>query len=258
MLAIEIMVEGFHLRKLATCLCAVVFCAMLGGSPSPAGGVGAELSTLAPLVKRISPSVVSITSTKRVDDSPRPVDPSEGFPDAPLARNVVGSGVILDAAIGLVVTANHVIDDAETISVALANRSCMNASVVAASPRDDLAILRIAAPELTEISLGDSNNVEVGDFVLAVGNPLGLGQSTTFGIVSALHRSVPGIENKDLVATDALIDQGSSGGALINAHGELIAVNVARLGRSDAGGFGFAVPANAIRALLERARLGLS
>src|SRR6201995_2102278 len=103
---------GLHLRKLAMSLCAIGFCAVLGACPLPAGSVEAGLPTLAPLVKRISPSVVSLVSTKHADDSPRPVDPIEGFPDAPLARNMLGSGVILDAALGLIVTANHVIDNA--------------------------------------------------------------------------------------------------------------------------------------------------
>jgi len=244
-----------YLRRLAICLCAIAFCGVFGASPSPAGGVDVELPRLAPLVKRISPSVVSIVSTKPADNNPRLVDPGGGFPDAPLAQNVYGSGVILDAALGLVVTANHVIDSAEAIRVVLVNGSRMDAKVVVTSLRDDLAILKITASGLAEVELGDSNGLEVGDFVLAIGNPLGLGQSTTFGIVSAMHRSVPGIEDQDLVATDALIDQGSSGGALIDAHGNLIGVSVARLGRSDAGGFGFAVPANTVRALLDQARL---
>jgi S1-C subfamily serine protease len=247
-----------HLRKCGVWLCAIVFCAVIGACPSRAGGVQAEVPTLAPLVKRISPSVVSIVSTKHADHDPQPVDPLGGFPDAPLVQNVLGSGVVPDAALGLVVTANHVIDDAETISVILINGSRVDGRIVATSARDDLAILRVSAPGLTEIALADSNDIEVGDFVLAVGNSFGLGQSTTLGIVSALHRSVPGIENDDLVATDALVDQGSSGGAPIDAQGELIGISVARIGRSDAGGFGFAVPANAVRALLKQTRLKLS
>jgi S1-C subfamily serine protease len=248
-----------HPRKCAVeCavwFCAMLLCAVVGACPSRAGGVQAEFPTLAPLIKRISPAVVSILSTKHADHNPQPVDPIAGFPDPPLAESMLGSGVILDAALGLVVTADHVVHDAETVTVVLTKNSRVDARIVAASTRDDLAVLKIAAPGLAEIALADSNNVEVGDFVLAIGNPLGLGQSTTFGIVSALHRSVPSIENEDLLSTDALIDQGSSGGALIDARGDLIGISVARHSRSDAGGFGFAVPANAVRALLDQARL---
>jgi S1-C subfamily serine protease len=129
----------------------------------------------------------------------------------------------------------------------------VEARLVVASRYDDLAILRIAPSGLAGVALADSG-VEVGDFVLTIGNPLGLGQSATFGIVSALHRACPGIENKDLILTDALIDRGDSGGALINMRGELVGINVARIGHSDTGSFGFAVPANAIRGLLARAR----
>jgi S1-C subfamily serine protease len=247
-----------HLRKCAAnraaWLCAIVVCAVLGASSSRGGGVQAEFPTLAPLIKRISPAIVSILSTKHTDHNPQPVDPIGGFPDAPIAETMLGSGVVLDAALGLVVTADHVVHGAETITVVLTRSSRVDARVVATSTHDDLAILKIAASGLTEIALADSSNIEVGDFVLAIGNPLGLGQSTTFGIVSALHRSVPGIENEDLLSTDALIDQGSSGGALIDAHGDLIGISVARRGRSDAGGFGFAVPANAVRPLLDQAR----
>jgi S1-C subfamily serine protease len=249
---------AYRKRELVVSLCAIVLCALQWTYSAWAGSAGAELRTLAPLVKHILPSVVSVMSTRHVADSPRLVDPGEGFPEAPLSQsiNVAGSGVVLDAALGLVVTTIHVIDHAEAITVALADGLRVNAKVVTASPRDDLAILRIFAPGLTEAALSEPNKVEAGDFVLAVGNPLGLGQITTFGIIGALHAAVPGIENTDLVATDAVIDQGSSGGALINARGELVGVIVAQLGHS--GGFGFAVSVNAVRALLDRARLRLS
>lgn len=251
--------KRFRLHRLVACF-AIILCAMPGVYPARAGSAEAGLPTLAPLVKRISPSVVSVTAAKHVIESPVIVDPKGGFPDAPLPRSIneTASAVVLDAGLGLLVTANHVICDAETITVAFADGSRMNAALVATSPHDDLAIIRITARGLTAIALGEADNVEVGDFVLDFGNPLGLGQSTSFGIVSALHRTVPGIENKDLVAFDALIDEGSSGGALIDARGELVGINVARLGHSNGGGLGFAVPANAIHALLDQARRQLS
>jgi S1-C subfamily serine protease len=214
------------------------------------------LPMLAPLVKRTLPSVVSVASTKHVPNHAHIVDPAAGFPDAPIPRNIteVGSGMILDGDLGLVVTANHVIDEAERITLSLANGARVEARLVAASRHDDLAILRIAASGLTAVAIADSR-FEVGDFVLAIGNALELGQSVTLGIISALHRTCPGIENMDLIVTDALIDRGSSGGPLINMQGELVGINVARVGHSEVGGFGFAVPANAIRGLLARALL---
>ena len=118
------------------------------------------------------------------------------------------------------------------------------------SPEDDLAVLRIPLRGITAVALATGQGPEVGDFVLAIGYPLGLGQSTTFGIVSGLHRSCPGIANADLIQTDASLDQGNSGGALLDIEGELVGINVARIGGANGRGFGFAVPIEAIRTLL--------
>ncbi|WP_198026637.1 trypsin-like peptidase domain-containing protein [Bradyrhizobium sp. ARR65] len=214
-------------------------------------------SSLAPLVNSILPSVVAVTSTKRPPNDHLSVDPAAGFPDAPLPQdvNVIGSGVIVDADLGLIVTSQHVVEDAEAVTVAVSDGRRLGAAVIAASQGDDLAILKIAPGRLNALALGHADGLQIGDVVFAVGHPLGRGQSTTFGIISALHRSCPGIENADLIVTDALIERGNSGGPLINGRGELVGINVARSRRPDAPGFGFAVPVAAVRAVLARARL---
>jgi S1-C subfamily serine protease len=211
----------------------------------------AALPSLAPLVKRAAPAVVAVTSSRRPPGW-FAIDPGGGFPDAPLPQElqVAGAGVIVNADLGLVLTSNHVVDNAEAISVGLADGRHFDATSLAHSEHDDLALLRIPPSNLTAVGLGDAKAVEVGDFVLALGNPLGGGQTTTFGIVSALHRSCPGIENSDLVVTDALIERGNSGGPLLNLRGELVGIMVARAGDSDGAGYGFAIPLDAIRELL--------
>ncbi len=211
-----------------------------------------SLPTLAPLIKRVLPAVVAVRTIKPAAIDSRMVDPAAGFPEGPLPReqHIDGSGVIVDAERGLILTSNHVIDNAGTITATLADGRSAPAVLLTTSQEDDLAVLRIALRGITAVALAKGQGADVGDFVLAIGYPLGLGQSTTFGIVSALHRSCPGIRNTDLIQTDATLDQGNSGGALLNIQGELVGINVARVGRSSGGGFGFAVPIDAIRAIL--------
>lgn len=227
----------------------------LHGEERAAALAEAALPSLAPLVKRVAPAVVAVTSSRRPPGW-FSIDPGAGFPDPPLPQElqVAGAGVVVNADLGLIVTSNHVVDNAEAVSVALADGRHFDATILAHSDRDDLAVLRIASSHLTAVGLGDSRGVEVGDFVLAFGNPLGGGQTATFGIVSALHRSCPGIGNTDLVVTDALIERGNSGGPLLNLRGELVGINVARAGDSDGAGYGFATPAAAIRDLLATVR----
>ena len=249
-----------HSRKCAARFCAAVFLAAclalpvsqpLHGEERGPGAAEAVLPSLAPLVKRVAPAVVLVTSSR----SPPGwfgVDPGSGFPDAPLPQDlqVVGAGVIVNADLGLIVTSNHVVDNADAIDITIADGRHFDATMLAHSDHDDLAVLKITPSHLIAIGLGDSKGVEVGDFVLAIGNPLGSGQTAAFGIVSALHRSCPGIENTDLVVTDALIERGNSGGALLNLRGELIGIIVARTGDTSGAGYGFAIPLDAIRELL--------
>jgi S1-C subfamily serine protease len=255
----------YHSGKAAACACAAVLLAALlalpagraiSGEERPAAQVEMPLPTLAPLIKRVRPAVVAVTS-RRQPPGWIAIDPGGGFPDAPMPQEltVAGSGVIVDADLGLVVTSYHVIEDAEAVTVTLSDGRSQDATILAHSDQDDLALLRIAPGRLTALELGEATGVEVGDFIVAIGNPLGAGQSMTFGIVSALHRSCPGIGNTDLIVIDALIEKGNSGGPLVNLRGQLIGINVARAGDSNAAGFGFSVPANAIRDLLAQARL---
>nr|WP_283844279.1 trypsin-like peptidase domain-containing protein [Bradyrhizobium manausense] len=205
-------------------------------------------TSLAPLVKRISPAVVGIRGWG-VPSEPRIFDPEAGFPDPPTLREWQGAGVIVDALAGLIVTANHLIANATTVRALLQDGRALNAAVLVRSERDDVALLRIEAGNLRALTLEKSGALDVGEFVLAIGDPQDWGQSVTFGIVSALHRSCPGIANSDLVQSDVLVGRGSSGGALVNLQGRLIGVIVARR-----GGFAFAAPVDAVRRLFVAAQ----
>ena len=161
----------------------------------------------------------------------------------------LGSGVIIDAAAGYVVTNQHVIGNADEITVRLHDGRSVQAEVIGSDPNADIAVIKIPAQGLTAIHLGNSDRLRVGDFVVAIGNPFGLGQTVTLGIVSALGRSGLGIEDyEDFIQTDASINQGNSGGALVNLRGELIGVNTAIVGPGSVG-IGFAIPINMVLAL---------
>lgn len=200
-------------------------------------------TNLAPLVKRVSPAVVGVRAWG-VPSEPRIFDPEAGFPDPPTLREWQGAGVILDALAGFIVTANHLVASATTVKVQLQDGRELDAVVLVRSKRDDVALLRVEPDHLRAISLDYTSAIDVGEPVLAVGNPGDWGQSVTLGIVSALHRSCPGIANGDLIQSDVRVSQGSSGGALVNLQGQLIGVVLAR--RS---GFAFAAPVDVIRRL---------
>lgn len=202
-------------------------------------------------VARAAPAVVNIM-TSRVVEVPHPwtgePDPLDFFhdnPHSPADRNQasLGSGVIMTAA-GHVLTNHHVIEKAEAIAVVLANGDPHPAEIIGIDPDTDLAVLRIAAPEVTAASIGRSRDLKVGDVVLAIGNPFGVGQTVTQGIVSATGRTELGINLfEDFIQTDAAINPGNSGGALINALGELVGINTAIFTRSGGShGIGFAIP----------------
>jgi len=223
-------------------------------------GESQALPSLAPLLKGVTPSVVSIAIRRRMTDEEMAFmnDPMFQDPRAPSNphgdRNIyaAGSGVIIDAGEGLIVTGSHVVDGADEILVTLSDGRRLAAKVVGSDPETDIAVVRIRAAGLTSIKLGDSNAVEVGDFVLAIGNPFSIGQTVTSGIVSALRRRSWGDQNyDDFIQTDAAINLGSSGGALVNLRGELVGMNAAIL---DTGnpidgnvGIGFAIPVNTVR-----------
>ena len=233
------------------------------------------LPTLAPLVNQVTPAVVNISVVTRspVEDNPLFRDPFFrrffNLPDKPQREEqAAGSGVIVDAARGYVLTNSHVIRNAEQVIVTLKDRRQYAAKLVGTDPGTDIAVLQIAAQNLTAIRIGDSDALQVGDYVIAIGNPFGIGQTVTSGIVSALGRSGLTPEGyEDFIQTDASINPGNSGGALVNMRGELVGINSAIF--TPAGGnvgIGFAVPSSMARAVMaqivrfgevRRGRLGI-
>ena len=212
-------------------------------------------------VKRAAPAVVNISTARLVTEQIEPSMFDQLFGDLrPMYRRRVeralGSGVIVDGA-GHIITNNHVIANADTIMVQLADGRVTRASVVGRDPDTDLAVLSIRLPRLPVMPLGRSDQLQVGDGVLAIGNPLGLSQTVTHGIVSATGRSQLGVATfENFIQTDAAINAGNSGGALINTLGELIGINTAVLGKNSGGdisveGIGFSIPVNLARGVMQ-------
>jgi len=226
---------------------------------------GRPMPSLAPLLEAVTPAVVNISTRGPVPRrNPLMDDPFFrryfGLRDAPSETpraapvQSLGSGVIVDARKGLVVTNSHVIENASQILVTLSDGRELNATLIGSDPEADIAVIKIPANRLTQLSWADSSELRVGDFCVAIGNPFGLGQTVTSGIVSALGRSGLGIEDfEDFIQTDASINPGNSGGALINLRGELIGINTAIVGPSGGNvGIGFAIPANLASDLTEQ------
>jgi len=213
-------------------------------------------SSYAPMLKRVMPAVVNISVVGEVPlaDSPLLDDPlfrrkyQDGAGQLPqsVPQQSAGSGVIVDAGRGYIVTNHHVVDSSDEIIVTLSDRRRFNAQLVGSDTDTDIALLKIDADRLTQIETGNSDTLEVGDPVVAIGNPFGLGQTVTSGIVSALRRSDLGIEGyEDFIQTDAPINPGNSGGALVDVDGKLVGMNTAIVSPGSAEGsvgIGFAVP----------------
>jgi serine protease Do/serine protease DegQ len=222
---------------------------------------GQPLPSLAPMLKKTTPAVVNISTRTQIQEAEHPLMRDPFFrhffdiPNQPRRRETssLGSGVIVDARKGLVVTNNHVIDKADEIMVTLTDGRKLNAKLVGADPESDIAVVRVESANLTDIPLADSDQLQVGDFVVAVGNPFGLGQTVTSGIISALGRSGLGIEGyEDFIQTDASINPGNSGGALVNLRGELIGINTAILAPNGGNvGIGFAIPTNMANRIMQ-------
>ena len=218
--------------------------------------------TLAPLLDRTTPAVVNVSVQSEVPAENNPLFTDPFFrrffdlPEQPRSRRAIsaGSGVIVDARRGYVLTNHHVVRGAEQVTVTLKDRREFSAQIVGSDPATDVAVLKIPAERLSAVGFGDSDQLKVGDLVVAIGNPFGLGQTVTSGIVSALGRSgITSGKYEDFIQTDASINPGNSGGALINSKGELIGINTAILAPSGGNvGIGFAVPANMARAVMDQ------
>ena len=237
----------------------------------------ASRNSFAPVVKKVLPSVVTITSSRMVktgfqggDDGIPPMfrqffgdqgslgDPGNGGGQFRMPRQQkeegLGSGVIVSPN-GYILTNNHVVDHATTVTVIMPDKHEYKARVVGTDPKTDIAVLKVDAGSLEPITIGDSDKVQVGDYVLAVGNPFGVGKTVTMGIVSATGRANLGIEDyEDFIQTDASINPGNSGGALVNDRGELIGINTAILANGSEGnqGIGFAVPVRVARNVMDQ------
>ena len=224
-----------------------------------------EGSSYATIVKKVAPSVVRVDISIGAKDLPQnqsfqglPDDPffRQFFPHIPqqhmqsLPEHGVGSGVIVSKD-GYILTNNHVVDDADTVKVTLNDGRTFTAKVIGKDPKSDVAVVKIDAKDLPAITMADSSKVEVGDVVLAIGNPFGIGQSVTMGIVSATDRGAMGLDYEDFIQTDAAINPGNSGGALVDTDGRLIGINTAIYSRSGGNqGVGFAIPTGLARSVM--------
>jgi Do/DeqQ family serine protease len=247
------------MRNLSTALLACFSLAAQAALPTAVDGQ--PLPSLAPVLREVTPSVVNVYTQTRVRvRSPLLDDPIFrrffNVPDTPRERvsQSLGSGVVVDAGRGYVLTNNHVIEGADDIAVTLKDGRSLSAKLIGTDPDTDLAVVQIPAENLSALPLADSDQLEVGDFVVAVGNPFGLGQTVTSGIVSALGRTgVRGLEFQNFIQTDASINPGNSGGALINLRGELVGINSAIFTPSGGNvGIGFAIPSSMAQYVMDQ------
>jgi serine protease Do/serine protease DegQ len=250
---------------LAVCIYALATLAVASHAALPPAIGETPMPTLAPMIKRVSPAVVNIatrgTIRERSPQNPLLEDPFFrrffDIPDmSPRERQFqsAGSGVIFDAKSGYIVTNAHVVDNATEITVTLQDGRDLAATVVGSDVPSDVAVLKVPPEGLTQVPLGDSTRLEVGDFVVAIGNPFGLQNTVTSGIVSGLGRSNINPDGyEDFIQTDASINPGNSGGALVNLRGELVGINSAILSRSGGNiGIGFAIPVKLARSIMDQ------
>ena len=255
------------MRALRSILGLILFLALhpaVAGVPPAVGDT--PLPSLAPMIRKVSPAIVNIATRGTIHErgagNPLLDDPFfrrffDAVPD-PRAHDrpfqSAGSGVIFDARNGYILTNAHVIESATEITVTLQDGRDLKAQIVGSDAPSDVAVLRVKAEGLSQIALGDSSKSEVGDFVVAIGNPFGLQHTVTSGIISGLSRSGINPDGyEDFIQTDASINPGNSGGALVNLRGELIGINTAILSRSGGNmGIGFAIPVNMARSVMEQ------
>jgi len=259
---------NFRLTLAAASLAAAVLAAPTGFAALPANPVtDSPVPSLAPMVKRTSPSVVNIATRGTIKEKPGQRNPlmDDPFfrrffdtpPDSkPRERQFqsAGSGVIVDAKNGYIITNHHVVENASEITITLLDNRSFTAKVVGTDEGADIAVLQAKQPNLIAMPLGDSAHLEVGDFVVAIGNPFGLQHTVTAGIVSALGRTGINPDGyEDFIQTDASINPGNSGGALVNLRGELVGINSAILSRSGGNiGIGFAIPVNMAKGVMDQ------
>ena len=258
-------------------LALAAFVVLSGAAYAQPGGLPMRdgLPTLAPILEKVTPAVVNIAVLQKSPEEENPLmrDPFFrrffGVPQQQEPQIAAGSGVIVDAKNGYVITNSHVVKDAREILITLKDNRRLPAKLVGSDPGTDIAVLKVEPKNLIEAKFGDSDAMQVGDFVMAIGNPFGIGQTATSGIVSALGRSGLSVEGYEhFIQTDAPINPGNSGGALINLKGELIGINSAIIGPSGGNvGIGFAVPSVMAKAVMDqlvrfgevkRGRLGIA
>ena len=231
----------------------------------PAAGEDAPLPSLAPMIRKVAPAIVNVATRgsvrEKLPQNPLLDDPAfQRFFAVPQPQSTrvppfqsAGSGVIFDARRGYILTNAHVIENAGEITVTLADGRDLKAEIVGTDEPTDLAVLRVKPLRLSEIQLGDSSKLEVGDFVVAIGNPFGLQNTVTSGIVSGLGRSSLETDGyEDFIQTDASINPGNSGGALVNLRGELVGISTAILARDGTRGIGFAIPVNMAHSIADQ------
>lgn len=255
------------MRVLICCLFFLLGAINVSGALPLQDGNGQALPSLSPMLKQINPAVVNIaTFSTRQNYNPLLNDPffrrffnipdQHQFrqPEPRKRQQSAGSGVIVNARKGIVMTNYHVIKGADEVQVSLVDGRSFNARIKGTDPELDIAILQIEAEKLTQVEMADSSQLEVGDFVVAIGNPFGLGQTVTTGIVSALGRTGLGIEGyENFIQTDASINPGNSGGALVNLRGELVGINTAIIAPAGGNvGIGFAIPVNMAEASMQQ------
>jgi serine protease DegQ len=235
--------------------------AVLMAFVATAGYVSAQpVPSLAPMIQRVSPAVVNISVSGHIaTSSPLAEDPLfRRFFDVPPEREFAsaGSGVIVDAQNGYILTNHHVIENAERITITLLDKRVMDAQIIGSDSASDLAVVKVEAEDLTQMTFGNSQGLRVGDFVVAIGNPFGFSHTVTSGIVSGLGRNRVNPDPtayEDFIQTDASINPGNSGGALVNLDGELVGINSAIISRGGGNiGIGFAIPADMARNIMEQ------
>jgi len=242
------------------------YAALPAGAAIPSAVADTPVPSLSPMIKRVSPAVVNIATHGTVKEKGQTnpflddpffrrffdMPPDDGQKSRPFQS--AGSGVIFDAKNGYIVTNAHVVENASEITVTLQDGHDLKAELVGSDAPSDVAVLKVKSTALVQIGLGDSSKVEVGDFVVAIGNPFGLQHTVTSGIISGLSRSGINPDGfEDFIQTDASINPGNSGGALVNLKGELIGINTAILSRSGGNiGIGFAIPVNMAHTVMEQ------